>query len=93
VKDDDLADVRASVGVLWETFGRCADFMIRADAADLERCRVICEALRAMPTVDDRVLFLVGQLEIRVCDQDPSWSDVGAIALMLGDLDAALRPA
>jgi len=89
--DGDLADVRASVGMLWEMFGQCADCMIRAGAADLERCRGVCEALRAMPAVDDRVLFLVGQLEALVRDQDPSWSDVGAIALVLGDLDSALR--
>jgi hypothetical protein len=93
VEDDDLADIRASVGVLWESFGRCADYMIRAESADLERCRVVCEALRARSIVDDRVLFLVGQLEIFVRDQDLSWSEVGAIALVLGDLDAALRSA
>ena len=93
MENDVLAGVRASVSVLWEVFGRSADCMVRADTADLERCRRVCEALRAMPAVDDRVLLLVGQLETCVRDQDPSWSGVGAIALVLGDLDAALRPA
>ncbi|MCU7725205.1 hypothetical protein ODJ79_15865 [Actinoplanes sp. KI2] len=90
--DDQLADVRSAVSVLSEMFGQCADCMVRADPADLERCRAVCEALRAMSTVDDRILFLVGQLEALVRDQDPSWGGVGAIALVLGDLDAALRP-
>ncbi|MCU7724355.1 hypothetical protein ODJ79_11565 [Actinoplanes sp. KI2] len=90
--DDGLADVRASVRVLSEMFGQCADCMIRADPADLERCRAVGKALRAMPTVDDRVLYLVGQLEALVRDRDPFWSNVGAIALVLGDLDTALRP-
>ncbi|WP_033337667.1 hypothetical protein [Catenuloplanes japonicus] len=67
--------------------------MVRADATDLARCRAVCEALRAMPAVDERVLLLVGKLETCVRDQDPSWSSVGAIALVLGDPDAALRPA
>jgi hypothetical protein len=89
VADAALTEVRASVRALWASIGRCADWMSRPAVADLERCVAVCGALRA-DTPDDRVLVLVGQLEELARDPDPAWSTVGAIASVLGDLDAAL---
>ncbi|GIE76522.1 hypothetical protein Aph02nite_24720 [Actinoplanes philippinensis] len=92
MEDNDLAGVRTVVSALGEAFGRCADSMSRPTTTDLDRCRALCEKLRAMPIADDRVVSLVGQLETCLHGQDPAWSTVSAIALLLGDLDATLRP-